>query len=115
MKIGEVCFLTRDVVRLADFYKELLGVENGSDDEVHQTLLAEETMLTVLLDEAAESSSHPGICLAFTVEDLDRYYGKVVAMGAEILQPPTARPWGVINMSFLDPDRNTIYLRQFAG
>ena len=37
--IGEVCLLTNDVPRLAAFYKQLLGVENGSDDETHRVLL----------------------------------------------------------------------------
>lgn len=34
MTLGEVCLLTDDVVRLADFYKMLLGVDNGSEDTV---------------------------------------------------------------------------------
>ncbi len=29
MIIGEVCLLTNDVRRLADFYKRLLGVDNN--------------------------------------------------------------------------------------
>lgn len=33
MKIGEVCLLTNDVQRLAAFYKQLLGADNGSDDD----------------------------------------------------------------------------------
>ena len=36
MIIGEVCLLTNDVPRLASFYKQLLGADNGSDDKVHQ-------------------------------------------------------------------------------
>ena len=47
MKIGEVSLLTNDVKRMADFYKFLLGVDNGSDDPVHQFILTEETSLTV--------------------------------------------------------------------
>ena len=34
MRLGEVCILTNNVVRLADFYKGLLEIDNGSDDEV---------------------------------------------------------------------------------
>ena len=43
MTIGEVCLLTNDVPRLAGFYKELLGVENGSNDETHQFIISEGT------------------------------------------------------------------------
>ena len=41
MTIGEVCLLTNDVPRLAAFYKQLLGVENGSNDETHQFIIPE--------------------------------------------------------------------------
>lgn len=47
MKLGEVGFLTNDVVRLANFYKLLLGINNDSNDTTHQTIIAEETMLCV--------------------------------------------------------------------
>ena len=47
MKIGEVCLLTNDVLKLASFYKQLLGVDNGSEDETHQFIIAEETSLTI--------------------------------------------------------------------
>lgn len=50
MKIGEVCLLTNDVPRLASFYRQLLGVEESSNDETHQFVLAEETALTVYND-----------------------------------------------------------------
>ena len=37
MKIGEVGLLTNNVVKLANFYKKLLEIDNDSDDEIHQT------------------------------------------------------------------------------
>ena len=56
MRIGEVSLLTNDVVRLADFYKKLLDIHNGSDDPVHQTLIGEETMLTIY-DDGSEKNN----------------------------------------------------------
>ena len=41
MKIGEVCLLTNNVIRLADFYKKLLEIENNSQDETHQFIISE--------------------------------------------------------------------------
>ena len=41
--IGEVCLLTNDVPGLAAFYKQLPGVENGSNDETHQFIISEGT------------------------------------------------------------------------
>lgn len=113
MKIGEVCLLTNDVVRLANFYKQLLEINNNSDDEVHQTLICEETMLTVYNDGTRKNNANENICLAFTVDDIEKEYKKILNLGMEIIEKPTARPWGAINMSFYDPDRNVIYLRSF--
>ena len=113
MKLGEVCFLTDDVVRLANFYKQLLDIDHGNDDPVHQTLIAKETMLTVFNDGTRKNNKNQNICVAFTVENMEKAYQKVLALGASVIEPPTVRPWGAINMSFLDPDNNVIYLRKF--
>ncbi len=113
MKIGEVCLLTNDVPRLASFYRQLLGVEETSGDETHQFVLAEETALTVYNDGTDKNNQNQNICLAFTVDDMDREYEKLLSMGARIIEPPAKRPWGAINMSFYDPDNNIVYLRSF--
>ncbi len=114
MIIGEVGFLTNDVVRLADFYKKLLGVDNDSSDEVHQTILSEETMLSIYNDGTIKTNENVNMCLAFTVKDLDSEYIKIKELGAEVISEPERQPWGAYNMSFYDPDRNIIYLRQLS-
>lgn len=113
MRIGEVGLLTNDDVKLADFYKLWLDVENDSNDTVHQTILAEETMLTIYYDGTLKNNQNRNICLAFTVDDIDLEYEKLVNMGMKIIEPPKVRPWGTRNMSFYDPDGNVIYLRSF--
>ncbi|MDE6516224.1 MAG: VOC family protein [Acetatifactor sp.] len=113
MKIGEVCLCTNDVITLASFYKKLFGIDNCSDDEVHQTLIAEETQFTIYNDGSRKNNNNQNISLAFTVEDIDSEYEKLLAMGAEIIEKPTRRPWGTVNMSFFDPDRNVMYIRSF--
>lgn len=114
MRVGEVGLLTNDVIRLADFYKALLDIENGSNDKVHQTLIAEETMLTIYNDGSTKNNKNQNICLAFTVADMDKEYQKLLELGAEIIEKPQMRPWGTCNMSFYDPDRNIIYFRSFT-
>ncbi len=113
MKIGEVSLCTNDVPRLASFYKQLLETENNSSDPVHQTILSEETMLTIYNDGSVKNNLNQNICLAFTVDNIEAACQKVRQLGAEILEKPTQRPWGAVNMSFYDPDRNVIYLRSF--
>ena len=113
MKLGEVCLLTNDVPRLAGFYKRLLDIDNGSDDAVHQFLITEGTALTVYDDGTAKNDQNQNICLAFTVDDMEKAYQRVLSLGARIIEPPKKRPWGAVNMSFYDPDNNVICLRSF--
>lgn len=112
MKLGEICILTKDVVRLADFYRQLLGIEESCLDPVHQTILRDEPMLTIYNDGMATEVGQ-NMCIAFTVEDMDAACKKVCDLGATVLEMPTRRPWGAVNMRFLDPDGNTVYLRCF--
>lgn len=113
MKLGEICFLTNDVPRLASFYKQLLGMDDDCSDPVHQTLIAEETMLTIYNDGTRKENNNHNMCIAFTVENMDAAWQRVHALGAQILQPPARQPWGTVNMCFLDPDNNQVYLRCF--
>ena len=113
MRLGEVGLLTNDVIKLADFYKALLETDNGSQDEVHQTIIAEETMLTIYNYGSRKNNNNRNMCIAFTVENMEQEYHKILELGAEIIEKPTKRPWGAVNMSFYDPDRNVVYLRSF--
>lgn len=111
MHLGEVCLLTQDVPRLAAFYRSLLGLPARESNLVHDTILPQEPMLTVYNDGQARQSGQ-SITLAFTMEDIHAVHARLLALGADVLEPPTQRPWGAINMSLRDPDGNIIYLRQ---
>ncbi len=115
MRIGEVCLNTNNVIKLANFYKQLFEIDNGSNDEIHQTLISEETQFTIYNDGSHKGNDNQNISLAFTVEDIDAEYQKLLEMGVEIIEKPTKRPWGAVNMSFYDPDRNIIYFRSFPN
>lgn len=114
MKLGEVCLLTGDVCRLADFYRQLLNIPETCADPVHQTIFAGEPSLTAYNDGHPHCASHSPVALAFTVEDIDAAYQKLLLLNARVVQPPTRQPWGAINLIFLDPDGNQVYLRQFS-
>ena len=92
MKIDEVSLLTNDVRKLAAFYRQLLEIESDNNDETHQFILSEGTTLTIYNDGTVKNNLNQNICLAFTVDDIDREYKKVLALGARIHEPPTKRP-----------------------
>ena len=112
-RIGEVCLLTSDVPHLADFYRKLLDVPPGEDagNWGHQFVLVKETSLSIIRDDTPRSGQ--GAVLAFTVKDIHAARQRLLAMGVEIAEPPTARPWGAVNMSFWDPDGNLVFFRCF--
>ena len=114
MKIDEVCLLTNDVRRLADFYKRLLETENNSNDETHQFILTEGSALTVYNDGSAKNNHNQNVSLAFTVEDMDKEYQKLRSLGVRIIEESKRRPWGAVNMSFYDPDNNMTFFRCFS-
>lgn len=113
MKVGEVCLLTSDVIRLSDFYKMIFNTDNDSNDNIHQFIISEETTLAVYNDGIERKMNSHNICIAFTVDDVDIEFEKLKALGVEIVEPPNVRPWGAKNMSFLDPDNNLITFRCF--
>ena len=76
MRIGEVSLLTNDVVRLANFYKKLLDIHNGSDDPVHQTLIGEETMLTIYDDGSEKNNQNQNICLVTPQSFAGRWHSR---------------------------------------
>lgn len=111
MRIGEVCLLTNNVPRLADFYKTLLQTDNGSNDPIHQFILTEETSLTIYNDGEKRADGPQRVRLAFTVDNVDQEYERLLKLGTTIVSPPTAQPWGARNMTFYDPDHNLITFR----
>lgn len=86
MRIGEVSLNTNDVITLANFYKKLSGIDNGSNDEIHQSLICEETQLTIYNDGTNKNNNNQNISLAFTVEGIEAEYKKLLAMGLRLLK-----------------------------
>lgn len=62
-----------------------------------------------------EAKAQPTInyCLAFTGLDLDAEHRRLLDMGVEILSEPQQQPWSTRNLSFCDPEGNTLSLCQF--
>lgn len=72
MRLGEIELLANNVIALADFYNDLYETDNGSNDEVHQTIIAEETMLTIYNDGSAKNNDNQDMCIAFTVASVHK-------------------------------------------
>ncbi|MGN8246653.1 VOC family protein [Cellulomonas soli] len=111
VELAEVCFLTRDVRRLAAFYRDLLGTLSDSDDPVHQTFEQHGLQLSIQQDDSTDPEGRQRLVVAFAVDDVDAEHERLLGLGVQVLEPPTARPWGARNLVVADPDGNRVYLR----
>lgn len=50
----------------------------------------------------------PGTWLAIFLEDVDAYFHRISALGAEIVEPPASMPWGMREMRVRDPNGHII-------
>lgn len=111
MILGEVCLETNDVIKMADFYRKILNIYDECKDEVHQFIITEGTTLTVYNDGKLKNNQNQNISIAFTVDDVDKEYERLLKLGVLIIDAPKLQPWGAKNMHFCDPDGNHIYFR----
>ena len=114
MDIGEVCLETNDVLKIADFYRKILSIKGNDQDETHQFIITEGTTLSVYNDGKVKNNLNQNISLAFTVEDVDKEYERLLQLGIHIINPPVIQPWGAKNMHFCDPDGNHVYFRSLG-
>ncbi len=111
MRLGEVCIETNDVVKISNFYREILSIPSDCKDTVHQFIISEGTTLTVYDNGKQKNNQNENISIAFTVDDVDEEYKRLLNLGIHIIDAPKLQPWGAKNMHFCDPDGNHIYFR----
>ncbi|MDP4268268.1 MAG: VOC family protein [Bacteroidota bacterium] len=115
MRIGEVCIETNDVIKIADFYRKILKIFEECNDKNHQVIIKEGTALTVYNNGKVKNNENENISIAFTVDDVDEEYLRLLNLGIRILEAPKVQPWGAKNMHFCDPDGNHIYFRSLRN
>lgn len=115
MKFAGICLITRDVLRLADFYARVLGVE-AEGDERHIELKTEGAGLAIFSIDGMErmaprsmlGAGNGSVTLAFEVTDADGEYARLEALGVEFVMLPTSHPWSARSFWFRDPDGNIV-------
>jgi len=55
-----------------------------------------------------QGQGRPGSWLSIFVDDVDEYYQRISRLGAEVIEPPADRPWGVREMNVRDPNEHVI-------
>ena len=103
---------TKDMRRLADFYREGLALGEGQthgDDHFGWQL----PNLYFGFDLVAQDYAYPGaVSLWFAVADLQATFDRFVTLGAPVKYGPTQKPWGALLAAVFDPDGNVVGLTQ---
>jgi catechol 2,3-dioxygenase-like lactoylglutathione lyase family enzyme len=115
MKFTGICLITKNVPALVDFYTEALGV-NAEGDDTHAELKTEGAQIAIFSVDGMESlaplsmqaAGHGSFTIGFEVQDVDREYERLKALGVEFVKLPATHPWGARSVWFRDPDGNIV-------
>jgi lactoylglutathione lyase len=109
-----------DLERSIRFYRDLIGLPfRFSTDDYAEfategakfSLFARDALPGLIgLDAPRDAVPWPQSEVAFFVADVDAEHERLSQAGAEILAPPTDRPWGERTLHLADPDGNVVEL-----
>ena len=115
MRFNGICLVTKDVIKLREFYQSILQAEAEGDD-TFTTIPTQATELSIFTEEGMERMA-PGsmqnsgcgrYTLEFEVEDVDKEYERLKTMDIIFVKLPTTQAWGRRSVWFRDPDGNII-------
>jgi catechol 2,3-dioxygenase-like lactoylglutathione lyase family enzyme len=119
IQFTDICFITKDVMRLRAFYETVFGgLPEG--DSFHSTLVVGGVTFTFdFVDPLQENQAFSyvsagganNVIVGFNVDDVDSEYKRLLPLGVEMLNQPTTHPWGARSFQFRDPDGNIINFR----
>jgi predicted enzyme related to lactoylglutathione lyase len=88
----------RDVVRTAEFYRDVLGFVWDFGDASYAVVWRDNSAIHLIAGERDPQGVH----LFQWVKDVDAFHAEVAARGAQIVQVPVNRPYGVRELVLRD-------------
>jgi len=115
MQFGDICFITKDVLRLRSFYEAVFG-GTAEGDEIHSTLGVAGTYFVFMAQKTQEfyfkyTKGVSNTILSFNVDDCDAEYQRLLLLAAEMQGKPKTHSWGARSFQFKDPDGNILNFR----
>jgi catechol 2,3-dioxygenase-like lactoylglutathione lyase family enzyme len=112
--VGAITMFVDDRARAKAFYERVFDVDTLNEDDVSVAFEFENLIVNLLEQQAAQELIEPAqvgtgeagarFQLTIWVEDTDAVCAELAARGAELLNGPIDRPWGVRTAAFADPD-----------
>lgn len=121
MKFTDICIITNDVLKAAEFYETVFNVR-AEGDNIHSFINAAGLGIAMYDRSEAEQVmgfdfSHTGtglITIGFDVDDVDAEYERIKALGIGGVTEPQVWPWGAKSFRFKDTDGNHIFFRSWV-
>ena len=123
--VGAITLFVADAQRSKAFYERVFELSPVYEDEVSAAFEFENTIVNLLEVPAARDLIEPGAVasreagsrfqLSIWVDDADAVCAQLQARGAELLNGPVNREWGMRTASFMDPDGHIWEIAQKLG
>jgi lactoylglutathione lyase len=123
--VGAVTLFVEDPQRAKDFYARVFEMPVVYEDDNSAVIKLDNTIINLLDASAARGLIEPAAVgeatagarfqLTTWVDDTDAACSHLAERGAELLNGPIDRPWGVRTAAFMDPDGHIWEVAQQLG
>ncbi|TDR81903.1 VOC family protein [Paludibacterium purpuratum] len=118
MKFASVRVVTQNFAALIAFYQTLSGIEAKHLADGFAEMHFDGAVLAISSEQlvkrfnagAAIAAANRSAILEFETENVDAVFERMKASGGNIVQEPTAMPWGNRSLLLRDPDGNLVNL-----
>jgi glyoxylase I family protein len=104
VSLDHLFVVVSDLERSKRFYTEILGLQINFEGEGYLQLRGEGGFHIGMEQRPAEKVGGKGIEIVILVDDVDRRYAEMAAMGVSFAGPPADQEWGARHAWFEDPD-----------
>ena len=119
VRLAYACVLTRDIARLAAFYRAVFQTEAQWTGQYAEfptsggvfSLWSLDAYVDIAGAGAVPTLGSGGVMLEFEVPDVDAEFGRLQGLAEfkiEFIISPTTMPWGNRSIYFRDPDGNML-------
>jgi catechol 2,3-dioxygenase-like lactoylglutathione lyase family enzyme len=109
MEFGHLHIPVRDLPAALEWLARVWDVKPGFEDPAGGMAVVSVHGASLILDRADEDGT---VTIGFTSDDCDEDHSRAAQRGAETLESPTNRPWGVRAAYLRGPGRITFEIEQ---